>query len=231
MHLQLLVACLAASARAADHLPSLLIKQAADSVMAAPFSSSEPQYSSGLARVEVPAPEDLLIRRLQGELAIRVDDNWLSLNEPQRWAIMQTKDPAKQILKSFEQIKTEALKLEQSVDVEDLERALNSLRLSLEEREAWLPYWEEVRREVGKIAQLYTYFKGYMEKPETSAATLQDFAASVTQSSVPGRESLGALLDTFHSTVLPTESSRKQLFPHLQALLEVATLVAPPPQP
>lgn len=222
----LLVLCIAVGARAEEHLTSLLLKQAADELRAAPFPSSEPQYHpGGLARVEVPSPQDLLLSRLQGELELRVEDNWLSLNDPQRWAIMQTKDPAKQILKSFEQIKNSSTILEESVNVEGLEKVLNGLNLSGEERDQWIPYWEDVRREVGKIAQLYNYFRGYIEDPETSASALQDFATSVSLASVPGRESLSALLDTFHETVCTKETARRQLFPYLALILEVTHVV------
>ena len=201
---------------AAADLPSLLLKQAADSLLAAPFGSSEPQYH-GPARVEVPSPEDLLVSRLQGELAVRVDDNWLSINDPQRWAIMQTKDPAKQILKSFEQIKTSAEQLEQAVDVDSLEQALNRLELEGEERDQWVPYWERVRRQVGKMAQFYNYFRGYIEKGDTIASdTLLDFATSMKLAD------LVTMLDTFHSTVTPRDSSGLQLFPALHSLLEVS---------
>jgi len=199
---------------AAADLPSLLLKQAADSLLAAPFGSSEPQYH-GPARVEVPSPEDLLVSRLQGELAVRVDDNWLSINDPQRWAIMQTKDPAKQILKSFEQIKTSAEQLEQAVDVDSLEQALNRLELEGEERDQWVPYWERVRRQVGKMAQFYNYFRGYIAQGDTIASdTLLDFATSMKLAD------LVTMLDTFHSTVTPRDSSGLQLFPALHSLLE-----------
>jgi hypothetical protein len=203
-----------------------MLKQAADSLLTGSLPLGSHGYrvaADSSARVEVPRPEDLLLARLQGNLALRVEDNWLSLNDPQRWAIMQTKDPAKQILKSFEQIQASSLQLEGSVDVEGLERALNSLELTGEERDMWVPYWETVRREVGKIAQLFNYFRGYLERPDTAASTLEDFATSVTLASVPGRDSLSSLLDTFHSTVCPSESSAIQLFPYLHSLLEVHT--------
>ena len=82
----LVLLSLLALARPARHTPALLLKQAADSLAAAPLEGA------GLARVELPSQEDLVIRRLQGELARRVADNWQSLNEPQRWAIMQSKE-------------------------------------------------------------------------------------------------------------------------------------------
>jgi len=200
-----------------QHLPSLILKQAADQLMAAPFGKSEPQYQHGSnnARVELPSVEDLLIRRLQGELALRVEDNWMSLNDPQRWAIMQTKDPAMQILKSFEQIKTSSTELESAVDVEAVEKALNGLDLAGEARDEWVPYWESVRREVGKIAQFYNYFKGYIERSDISGDSLLDFATSVTTAS----PSLSSMLQSLHQTVQPTDSS-KQLFPFLHKLLE-----------
>ena len=201
-----------------QHVPSLILKQAADQLMAAPFGKSEPQYQHGSnnARVELPSVEDLLIRRLQGELALRVEDNWMSLNDPQRWAIMQTKDPAMQILKSFEQIKTSSTELESAVDVEAVEKALNGLDLAGEARDEWVPYWESVRREVGKIAQFYNYFKGYIERSDISGDSLLDFATSVTTAS----PSLSSMLQSLHQTVQPTDSS-KQLFPFLHKLLEV----------
>ena len=201
-----------------QHLPSLILKQAADELMAAPFGKSEPQYQHGpnSARVEAPTAQDLLIGRLQGELVLRVEDNWMSLNDPQRWAIMQTKDPAKQILKSFEQIKTSSAELEDTVNVEDLERALNGLDLEGEVRDEWVPFWEAVRREVGKIAQFYNYFKGYIESGDISGDSLFDFATSVTTAS----PSLSSMLQSLHQTVQPNNSS-KQLFPFLHKLLEV----------
>ena len=199
-----------------QHVPALILKQAADQLLAAPFGKSEPQYQHGPSRVEVPSAQDLLIRRLQGELALRVEDNWLSLNDPQRWAIMQTKDPARQILKSFVQIKTSSARLEEAVNVEGLERALNGLQLEGEARDEWVPFWETVRREVGKIAQFYNYFKGYIESEDISGDSLLDFATSVTTAS----PSLSSMLQSLHETVQPTDSS-KHLFPFLHKLLEV----------
>jgi len=199
-----------------DHLPSLLLKQAGDTILAAPFTQNEPS----LSRVNLPSPDDLLIRRLQGELIKRVEDNWLSLNDPQRWAIMQTKDPARQILKSFEQIKTTSQQLEEVVDVEAVQKVLDTLDLYSEEREMWVQYWEKVRREVGQIAQLYNYFRGYIESSSTENHTLEDFATSVTVSNIPGHDSLPKMLDIFHTTVCPTESSSKQLFPYLHSIME-----------
>ena len=199
-----------------QHVPALILKQAADQLMAAPFGKSEPQYQHGPSRVEVPSAQDLLIRRLQGELALRVEDNWLSLNDPQRWAIMQTKDPARQILKSFVQIKTSSARLEEAVNVEGLERALNGLQLEGEARDEWVPFWETVRREVGKIAQFYNYFKGYIEREDISGDSLLDFATSVTTAS----PSLSSMLQSLHQTVQPTDTS-KHLFPFLHKLLEV----------
>lgn len=202
-----------------QHMPTILLKQAADQLMAAPFGKSEPQYQHAgpsNSRVEAPSAQDLLIRRLQGELALRVEDNWMSLNDPQRWAIMQTKDPARQILKSFEQIKTSSAQLEEAVNVEELERSLNGLELEGEARDEWVPFWETVRREVGKIAQFYNYFKGYIEREDISGDSLLDFATSVTTAS----PSLSSMLQSLHQTVQPSDSS-KHLFPFLHKLLEV----------
>eukprot|EP00090_Calanus_glacialis_P044576 TRINITY_DN7968_c0_g1_i1.p1 TRINITY_DN7968_c0_g1~~TRINITY_DN7968_c0_g1_i1.p1 ORF type:complete len:702 (-),score=219.95 TRINITY_DN7968_c0_g1_i1:63-2168(-) len=211
---------------AAQHMPSVLIKQAADSLLHAPFMQHLQQYqvNQGLGRIEIPSPEDLIIRRLQGELALRVDDNWQSLNDPQRWAIMQTKDPAKQILKSFEKIKLKAAQLEKEIDVEAMETVLNNLSLPSEDMVDWVRFWDKLRKKVGQIAQLYNYFRGYIEKPEAvNKNTLQEFATSATQSSVKDR-SLQNMLDLFHSTVVPTQetSTTKSLFPYLHSLTSKA---------
>jgi len=208
-----------------QHLPSVLIKQAADSLLQAPFMQQlrEYQVHKGLSRIEIPSPEDLVIRRLQGELALRIDDNWQSLNDPQRWVIMQTKDPAKQILKSFEKIKTKAAELEEKINVEAVDTALNELDLSSEDMGDWVRFWDKLRKNVGQIANMYqNYFKGYIEKPKAvNNNTLVEFATSATQTSVPDR-SLQNMLDMFHTTVIPMETTDKSLFPFLHYLTSKA---------
>jgi len=209
-----------------QHLPSVLIKQAADSLLQAPFMQHlrEYQVQQGLSRIEIPSPEDLVIRRLQGELVLRVDDNWQSLNDPQRWQIMQTKDPAKQILKSFEKIKTKAAELEEKINVEAVDKTLNELDLSTKDMGDWVRFWDKLRKNVGQIANLYqNYFKGYIEKPEAvNKNTLVEFATSATQTSVPDR-SLQNMLDMFHTTVIPMETTDKSLFPFLHYLTSKVT--------
>jgi len=207
-----------------QNMPSVLMKQAADSLMKTPFMQQLHQYEvNQYNRIDIPSPEDLVIRRLQGELALRVDDNWQSLNDPQRWAIMQTKDPAKQILKSFEIIKVKASELEKGINVEAMETILNNLSLPAEEKEVWVRLWDTLRKKVGQIAHLYqNYFRGYIEKPEAvNKNTLQEFATSATQSSVKDR-SLQNMLDLFHNTVIPTETTDKSLFPYLHSLTSKA---------
>ena len=205
-----------------QHMPSVLIKQAADSLLHAPFMQHLQQYQvhQGLSRIEIPSPEDLVIRRLQGELALRIDDNWESLNNQQRWAIMQTKDPDKQILKSFETIKTKSAELEENINVEAVDMVLNNLSLPTEDMADWVRFWDKLRKKVGQIAHLYqNYFKGYIEKPEAvNENTLLEFATSATQTSVPDR-SLQNMLDMFHTTVIPTETTSKSLFPYLHSLI------------
>merc|ERR550519_2632704 len=202
-----------------QNMPAVLLKQAADSILQAPFMQHLTQYDINnqvLSRIEIPSPEDLVIRRLQGELALRIDDNWQSLNDPQRWVIMQTKDPAKQILKSFEKIKTKAAELEEKINVEAVDTALNELDLSSEDMGDWVRFWDKLRKNVGQIANMYqNYFKGYIEKPKAvNNNTLVEFATSATQTSVPDR-SLQNMLDMFHTTVIPMETTDKSLFPFL----------------
>jgi len=199
---------LARPARPARHTPALLLKQAADSLAAAPLQGV------GLARVELPSQEDLVIRRLQGELARRVADNWQSLNEPQRWAIMQSKGAAQQILRSFSRIRVEAAALEAAVNVVETELALNSLTSA-----AWTQTWDELRREVGQIAQLYNHFRGFVATSTTAAeAALRDFAVTVARPRSAER-SLQAMLDRFHSAVVPGPAGGRALLPFLHSIL------------
>jgi len=204
-----------------QNMPSMLIKQAADTILHAPFKQQLKQYevNQGLSRIEIPSAEDLIIRRLQGELALRVDDNWQSLNDPQRWAIMQTKDPAKQILKSFEKIKIKTEELEKTIDVEAVDATLNNISFPTEDMVTWMRMWDNLRKKVGLIAQMYNYhFKGYIEKPDaTNKNQLLEFATSATLSASKDR-TLQNMLDLFHDIVIPTETTERALFPYLQSL-------------
>jgi len=199
-----------------QHIPALLLKQAADSIIIEPLKGSQPPYeASKLSRIVLPSSEDLLIRRLQGELVKRVEDNWLSLDDPQRLAIMNTKNPQKQILKTFETIKNKISTLEIDSNVDALEKVLNNLVLNTEENNGWVSYWDDVRRKVGQIAQLYNYFRGYVEKPDIiNDNTLLDFATSTTSV-----KDLQTMLNVFHSTISQYETSTTQLFPYLYNLI------------
>jgi len=182
-------------------------------------SGQETFQASKLTKIEIPSSEDLLLRRLQGELELRVEDNWLSLTG-QRWQIMKTKDPKIQILKSFNTLRENILKLEKTIGVEKLEKVLNNLKVPNADYAKWSRFWDSVKMRVGQIAQLYNYFKGYVKNPEAvTEDALKDFSQSLA---VPNTEdkSLQKMLDAYHETICPSDSSKKHLFPYLSHLAE-----------
>ena len=205
-----------------QHLPTILLKQAADELLESPFAQEalKRDQLSGLAKIDIPSAEDLLIRRLQGELSRRVEDNWQSINDPQRWQILNKDGKASsRILKSFTQLKEKMAELERDVNIKTVEEMLNNLQLEREDMQTWLNLWDELRRSVGQIALLYNYFRGYVDKPDTTTEqTLEDFAMSITQSSVEVRL-MQNMLNSFHSAVVPQDSQKKQLFPYFHSLM------------
>ena len=206
-----------------QHIPTVMLKQAAENLLESPFQheAHQSRQRSGLALIDIPTAEDLLIRRLQGELSLRVQDNWLSINDPQRWIILQEKGAALQILKSFTLIKDNMIELEQQVNINEVEKILNNLSLDKEEMRSWLSLWGRLRREVGQIAQLYNYFKAYVDNPAKyvdRGDTLKDFSSSIVKSSVEDR-SMQSMLNNFHDAVIPEDSQMKHLFPYLHSLL------------
>ena len=136
-------------------MPTVLLKQAAEELLETAFASTSRDSTSGLARIEIPAAEDLLIRRLQGELALRVEDNWRSINDPQRWEILQTKGASKQILKSFRLLKDKMAELERDTNIPAVEKILNDLQVSSNEMSSWVNFWDILRRKVGQIRHLW----------------------------------------------------------------------------
>jgi len=199
-----------------------MLKQAAEELLETSFKSQQRQERSGLARIDIPAAEDLLIRRLQGELTLRIEDTWLSINDPQRWAILNAKPngPEVQILKSFTSIKDKMMELEKSVNINEVEKILNNMNLDKEDARTWLGVWSGLRRQVGQIAQLYNFFRGYVDTPEKykDEAVFEDFASSIVKSSVEER-SMQNMLNNFHQAVIPEDSQTKHLFPYLHSLL------------
>ena len=191
-------------------LSSVLLKQAAEEILTTPFSSSSPE----VARLEVPRATDLLISRLQGELTLRVTDSWQDLTDPQKYQILQGKGAAKEILKRFKTLKTNVDDLEHRVNVETLQSTLNGLALESKDMSRWITFWDNFKRKVGQIAQLYNYFKGYVDSPDsTGDNTLRDFATSITKSTVAGR-TMSSMLEEFHQTIV-----EENTFPYLQQIL------------
>ena len=155
----------------------------------------------------------------QGELSKRVEDNWRSINDPQRWQILQGKGASHQILKSFKDLRQAMEELETDINIPAVEKALNNIKLDPEDTQTWINVWDDLRRKVGTIAQLYNYFKGYIDNSDaTEDSTLQDFSSSIAMSSVKER-SMKNMLDSFHQAVTPEDSQKRQLFPYFQTIL------------
>ena len=190
-------------------LSSVLLKQAAEDILTTPFDSP-PE----VARLEVPRATDLLISRLQGELTLRVTDSWEDLTDTQKYQILQAKGAAKEILKRFKTLKTNVDDLERSINVEVLQSTLNGLAVEPEQTSRWITFWDNFKRKVGQIAQLYNYFKGYVDNPDvTGDNTLRDFATSITKSAVAGR-TMTSMLEGFHQTIVEEET-----FPYFHQIL------------
>ena len=195
------------SSATTQKLTTVLLKQAAQDILTSPLSSAQGQEKETL---EVGRATDLLINRLQAELLLRVSDTWRSLTDPQIRQIWMGKGAAGEVLKSFHLIRTNVEELEDSINVEELQNILNKLSLDREDMSEWITFWDNFKRKVGQIAQLYNYFKGYVDNPEgTRVNTLRDFATSITKSTVEERK-MTSMLEDFHKTIVGDKA-----FPYL----------------
>ena len=195
------------SSATTQKLTTVLLKQAAQDILTSPLSSAQGQEKETL---EVGRSTDLLINRLQAELLLRVSDTWRSLTDPQIRQIWMGKGAAGEVLKSFHLIRTNVEELEDSINVEELQNILNKLSLDREDMSEWITFWDNFKRKVGQIAQLYNYFKGYVDNPEgTRVNTLRDFATSITKSTVEERK-MTSMLEDFHKTIVGDKA-----FPYL----------------
>lgn len=209
MNLIFLITTLGCTSAAAQKLTTVLLKQAAEEILKSPLTS-EPEA----ARLEGARATDLLINRLQAELSLRITNNWRSITDPQRWQILESKGAAEEVLRSFLLIRTKVEELEDTINVQELQNTLNEVVLEREDMSQWITFWDNFKRKVGQIAQLYNYFKGYVDNPEgTEDNTLRDFATSITKSTVAGR-TMTSMLQDFHQTIV-----EEKTFPYLRDIL------------
>ena len=189
-----------------QELTSKLLKQAVDSLLdpLLPKSSSFNSY----ARLPEPSSQDLISRRLQASLNAQVGDNWKALNEPQRYLILMSKDPVVQILKSFVNIKDQIEEFEMSMKGTAVESQLNNLLISpAESMRSWIRYWDTLRKYIGQVGQLYTYFQSYVDQPESAdKSSLNDFVSSMVETKI-SESSLKNMLNAFHQTVLRLDAN------------------------
>ena len=114
---------------------------------------------------QAPNQMDLLARRLQLKLAAQVADNWLALTEPQRYAILQAKDPLVQILLSFAPLVQKMAQLEANTEASLVEDQLNGLAVQPEQiRILWYRHWDKLRMYISETEQLYAYFSSFVQE-------------------------------------------------------------------
>jgi len=194
-----------------QELATQLMKEALDklhSPLKDLVSGDKSQVYQVFSRLPEPHHLDLLVRRLQVNLDAQVADNWRAIDEPQRFAILKSKDPVVQILKSFQPVLAEMEQLEGRTEGSVVETQLNNLDVRpADTRQVWVRYWDAVRKYIGQVGQLFTYFRGYVQQPEQiSAGNINDFVSSLVQTSVKER-SLSNMLHTFHTTVIRQETN------------------------
>ena len=183
--------------------PTVLLKQAVEDLVLEPLNLAPAQFTGDIDRMDNPGPADLLLSRLQVDLATRVEDNWEAINNQQRWAILNSKGPETQILKSFLTIEEGVTEMEASVRQSRAEEMLNNLELPAAVMIEWSRYWDTVRKEVGQINSLYRYFEGYVKNPlEAKKAVLEDFATSVSGTVSFRDSSLQKMMDTLHNKTM-----------------------------
>ena len=86
----------------------------------------------------------------------------------------------------------------------------------LEEKGDWIRYWDEVRKYIGQVGQVYTYFVNYVDNPADSVGNgLNDYVTSLAMP-VNKQSSLQAMLTDLHRTVIKFDTS---LFSTLQSIL------------
>jgi len=207
-----------------DHLTTKLLKQAADSLASPVRDALVPGSDVGpvdsyLLRTQAPGHLDLLVRRLQATLQAQVEDNWRAISEPQRFNILKSKDPVVQILKSFQTVLLHIEDVERVTEASRVESQLNNLEISpLQTMREWIRYWDNLRKYIGQIGQLFSYFRGYVQNPDTSSkVSLNDFVSSLVEKRVMDG-SLTNMLDTFHGLVVRQQTNDSSLFHFLNQI-------------
>ena len=147
-----------------------------------------------------------------------VEDNWKALTEPQRFNILKAKEPVVQILKSFQRLLDGLEKVEKMTEGSRVESQLNSLDISpLETMREWIRYWDTIRKYVGQISQLFSHFRAFVHKPDTSSkVSLGEFVSSLVETRVQ-ETSVDSMLSTFHSLVIRQDKG-SSLFAFLEQI-------------
>jgi len=163
-----------------EDITTQMLKQAADEMMQTldilPESNQNNVQSYHGLRVTPPSQMDLLARRLQLKLIAQVQDNWLALTDPQRFAILSSKDPLVQILLSFQDVVKEMDVLEAATEINLVVSQLNGLDVENDEiRRIWFDHWDFLKQYMNGFNQLYTYFQRYVKNP-VSDSGLNEYA-------------------------------------------------------
>jgi len=196
-------------------LTTVMLKQASDVLMNAldvldiqpdtnANSAHYKSYHHGAgAQVTQPNQMDLLARRLQLKLAAQVQDNWRALTELQRFAILSAKDPLVQILLSFQTLVKEMDVLDDNTESGLVESQLNSLKIQNNDvKKIWFHYWDELRKYISEIDQLYIHFQRFVNEPSSAAKGNVDEYVDVLVRSKFTDSLVANKLKQFHKTVL-----------------------------
>jgi hypothetical protein len=185
-----------------------MLKQASDELMHAldivPDTANHGHYQSYHDHeVTRPNQMDLLARRLQLKLAAQVQDNWLALTDPQRFAILSSKDPLVQILLSFQPIVKEMEVLEANTESDLLVSQLNSIQIENKDvKWIWIEHWDDLRQYISAINQLYTYFQRFARDPSSGGKGHVDEYVDALVNSKITDNLVTTKLKQFHETVV-----------------------------
>ena len=149
-----------------EDITTQMLKQAADEMMQTldilPESNQNNVQSYHGLKVTPPSQMDLLARRLQLKLIAQIQDNWLALTDPQRFAILSSKDPLVQILLSFQDVVKEMDVLEAATEINLVVSQLNGLDVENDDiRRIWFDHWDFLKQYMNGFNQLYTYFQRF----------------------------------------------------------------------
>lgn len=169
--------------------------------------------------------------RLRQKLKQIIASLWSSLNDPQRFAILQGKGAKDVILKTFSELQGDVFAMSQKITESRIRPTLQSLNLNEQEMQFWTPTLESFTKATAKVDLLYQVFDAFQSQVDgVSDDALEDFANSVLKSdpaSSGDASVLSTLLD-LHRLSVPQQSNspllgrtlRNDIFARLKMILD-----------